>query len=64
MIKPIGIINTSNVKKINPLINKVAAKERLINLIKDFEEVYKSQPNNEALAAHIKKLKEALKMYQ
>ena len=67
MIKPVSIIDNAinqSSKKLNPLINKAAAKERMINLIKEFEEVYKSQPNNEALAKHIKNLKESLKMYE
>ena len=64
MIKPIGIMNSNNIKKINPLINKVAAKERIINLIKEFEELFKLQPNNEPLAKHIENLKKSLKMYE
>lgn len=67
MIKPIsGITNVTKQSKTSPksLINKTEAKERLISLIKEFEEIFKSRPNNEALAKHIQNLKESLKMYQ
>ena len=66
MVKPVGVVNSviKQPVKANSLIDKAAAKERLVNLIKEFEEVFKSQPNNEALAKHIENLKEALKSYK
>ena len=67
MIKPIGIMNSNVVKttkKVNPLIDKAAARERIINLIKEFEEAFKTQQDNKALAKHIQDLKESLKMYE
>ena len=64
MIKPIGIINSNAVKSVSPLVNKAAARERIVNLIKEFEEVFKSQQDNKALAKHIENLKESLKMYE
>ncbi len=65
MIKPIGITNTvaKAVNKSKPNVNNSATKERIIALIKEFEECAKGQPYNEALAKHIESLKEALKKY-
>ena len=65
MVKPVGVVNSviKQTVKANSHIDKTVARERLVNLIKEFEEVFKSQPNNEALAKHIESLKEALKTF-
>lgn len=66
MVKPINVTTPTckQIVKINSLIDKSAAKIRINNLIKEFEEIYKSQSNNEALKKHIENLKESLKLYQ
>lgn len=68
MIKPIGAVSAAvkPVKQVKQVTNidKAAAKERLINLIKDFEECAKLQPENKILHEHINRLKESLKKYQ
>ena len=66
MIKPITTITSVSKQaiKTDSLINKSAAKERITNLIKDFEEVFKQQPENKTLEKHIQNLKESLKKYQ
>ena len=65
MIKPISVKPIQQISNnTKTAIKDSAAKERLQSLIKEFEEVFKSQQNNIMLKKHIEYLKDALKKYQ
>ena len=59
MVKAIGPV--PSIKNSIQAAKDSATKIRLENLIKEFEECAKKQPDNKLLAEHILRLKEALK---